>query len=282
MKWKGERRRKISMRSAAHGPNATLFCTSFLMMHNLVPPSHIRLPPSTGTRKSICSIHVVKQWCRPWSTPSMGPDVIESRSGLGCLKIRSQLLSAGLPQTPSFIHTHRSTHAYTHIPILPVKLKSDYYRCIPNVLFSKYSSASSAGRFTSPTGRPLQKPALRSPCYILIDRAPLEVRWGGRGWRWRRMAVICDWGPWESLMWEPLAHSVGGSMEAHAVCVRLEQIRPSVFWSEYPCCLITSLKCGLLAMTSMTNRALWFPLQGWKLLLWTSTTSPFIPYGCGH
>lgn len=156
--------------SAAHGRNATLFCTSFLTMYNLVPPFHIRLLPSTGTRKSICSIHVVKQWSRPWCTPSMGPDVVESRSGLGCLKIRSQLLSAGLPQLLA-LYTHISTQAYTHIPILPVKLKSDCYQCIPHVIFSKYSSASSASLFTSPTGRPLQKPALRSPCYVLIDQS---------------------------------------------------------------------------------------------------------------
>lgn len=41
---------------------------------------------------------------------------------------------------PLALYTHSSTHAYTHIPILQVKLKSDYYQCIPNVLFSKYSS----------------------------------------------------------------------------------------------------------------------------------------------
>lgn len=76
---------------------------------------------------------------------------------------------------PLALYTHRGTHAYTHIPILQVKLKSDYYQCIPNVLFSKYSSASSAGLFTFPTGRPLQKPALRFPCYVLID---------GASWRW--------------------------------------------------------------------------------------------------
>lgn len=119
---------------------------------------------------------------------------------------------------PLALYTHTSTHACTHIPTLQVKLKSDYYQCIPNVLFSKCSSASSAGLFTSPAGTPLQKPAVRPPCYKLIDRAGLEVRWGGRRWRWRRMAVICDWGRWESLMWEPLAHSVGRSMEAHAGC----------------------------------------------------------------
>lgn len=153
----------MSMQSGTHGPNATLFCTSFLLMHNLVTPFHIRLPSSSGTRKSICCIDIVKQWCRPWSTLFMGPDVIDSRSLLGCLKIRSQLLSAELPQTPRFIHTHMSTYAYTHIPSSPVKLKSDYHQCILNALFSKCCSASSASLFTSPTGRPLQKLALRFP-----------------------------------------------------------------------------------------------------------------------
>lgn len=43
----------------------------------------------------------------------------------------------------------------------------------------------------------------------------LEVRWDGWRWRWQRMAVICDW---VSLMWEPLVHSVGTSVEAHAGC----------------------------------------------------------------
>lgn len=47
----------------------------------------------------------------------------------------------------------------------------------------------------------------------------LEVRWGGRRWRWRRTALTCGRGRRESLMWEPLAHSVGRSMEAHAGCV---------------------------------------------------------------
>lgn len=61
-------------------------------------------------------------------------------------------------QNPSlYTHTYEHTHAYTHIPISPVKLKSDYYQCIPNVIFSKYLSASSASLFTSPTGRPLRK-----------------------------------------------------------------------------------------------------------------------------
>lgn len=46
----------------------------------------------------------------------------------------------------------------------------------------------------------------------------LEVRWGGRRWRRQCMAVICDWGHWKSLMWEPLVHSVSRSMEAHAGC----------------------------------------------------------------
>lgn len=187
-----KRRRKISVQSAAHGPNATLFSTSFLMMHNLVPPFHIRLPPSTGTRKSICSIHVVKQWCRPWSTPSMGPDVIESRSGLGCLKYGLNYSVQG-SHKPLALYAHTSTHACTHIPILPVKLKSDYYQCIPNVLFSKYSSVSSASLFTSPTGRPLQKPGLHSPCYVLIDQAR---------WRWGEVDGDGDGDAWQSYVTE--------------------------------------------------------------------------------
>lgn len=88
------------------------FSTSFLMMHNLVPPFHIRLPPSTGTRKSICTIHVVKQWCRPWSTPSVGPDVIESRSGLGCLKYGLNYSVQG-SHKPLALYTHTSTHMHT-------------------------------------------------------------------------------------------------------------------------------------------------------------------------
>lgn len=119
---KGQRRRKIWMYSTPHGPNATLFCTSFLVMHNLVPPFHVRLPPLpfslTGTRKSICSIHNVKQWCRPWSTPSMGPDVIESRSGLGCLKYGLNYCVQG-SHKPRALHTLTSTHACTHIPFFP-------------------------------------------------------------------------------------------------------------------------------------------------------------------
>ncbi len=94
---------------------------------------------------------------------------------------------------PPALYTYTSTHAYTHIPILPVKLKSDYYQCIPNVLFSKYSSASSASLFTSPTGRPLQKPALRSPCYILIDRVL---------WRWGEVDGDGDGDAWQSYVTE--------------------------------------------------------------------------------
>lgn len=150
------------------------------------------------------------------------------------------------------------THIWTHmrIPIFPAKLKSDPY--VPNVLFSKYSSPSLTGLFTSPTGRPLHMPALHFSLGLLTDQA--GWRWAGWWWRWQWwcMAVICDWGRRKSLMWEPCT----ASLEAwrHTRGVWLEQIRPSVFRSEYPRCLITSLKCGLLVMTSMTNRALWFPL----------------------
>lgn len=47
---------------------------------------------------------------------------------------------------------------------------------------------------------------------------PLQLRWSVWRWRWKRMAVICDWSRWKSLMWEPLAHSLVGSMGAHTGC----------------------------------------------------------------
>lgn len=207
---KGERRRKISLQSSTHGPNATVFSTSFPMMHNLVPSFHIRLPLSTGSIKSICTIHIVKQWCRPQSAPSMGPDVIESRRVWTVWKY-------GLNYSLQGSHKPRALCIHTHIPILQVKLKSDYSQCVLNVLFSKHSFASSASLFRSPTGRPLQKPALRFSCYRLIDWGSL--RWGevdgdGVGGAWQSYATEAT----ESLMWEPLADSAGGSMEAYAGC----------------------------------------------------------------
>lgn len=85
----------------------------FLMMRNLVLSFHVRLPPSTGTRKSIYSVRVVKLWCRPWSTPSMGPDVIDSRSGLGLFENTVSITLCRAPAKPLALYTH--TRAHTHL-----------------------------------------------------------------------------------------------------------------------------------------------------------------------
>ena len=86
------------------------------------------------------------------------------------------------------------------------------------MLFCKYSSASSVSLCTSPAGRPLQKPGLCSPCYLLIDRA--SRRWGevdgdGDGDAWQSYVTEAA----ESLMWEPLAYGFSRGMEAHVGCV---------------------------------------------------------------